>query len=236
MFKNSILSKKSMLAVAGSFMYSFLWIFLIKPEKFGIFNYTTEYFKLLYVVIVYLSFQLLEEEVKNNILVTLFTGVFTRVQIIISKFISLIFLGIYFAFIGELNNLIVCKFAENGFGISEFLKLNHVNIILSIILITFLMGSVCFVTLAFKLKSKTISTIATVLLSVLNFWSTLIVTEIEYLHRPITAFYKIYMKTPMYISAKLILKFDLSNWILAIGWGLLLFGSFMVIMDRKEIS
>lgn len=236
MFKNSILSKKSMLAVAGSFMYSFLWIFVVKPEKYEVFNYTTEYFKLLFVVIVYLSFQLLEEEVKNNILVTLFTGVFTRVQIIISKFISLIFLGIYFAFIGELNNLIVCKFAVNNFGISEFLKLNHVNIVLSIILITFLMGTLCFFILALKLKSKTISTIATILLSVLNFWNSAMITMIEYFNYPVTAFYKIYMKTPMYISAKLILKFDLSNWILAIGWGLLLFGSFMVIMDRKEIS
>ena len=125
MFKNTILSKKSIMGIAISFIYSLLWIFIVHPDKFGIVNFTTEYFKLLYILIIYLSFQLVDFDVKNNILINLFTGVFSRLQIIMSKLISLIFMGIYFAFIGELNNLFVSIASPKSFGISKFLEINH---------------------------------------------------------------------------------------------------------------
>lgn len=236
MFKNLILSKKNILGIAASFLYSLLWIILIHPEKFAIVNYTTEYFRLFYILILYQSFQLLDVDVKNNIHINLFTGVFTRIQIIISKFISLLFMGIYFAFIGEINNLIVCLLAKNGFGISEFFKLNHVNFVLSIIMITFTMGSLCLLILVCKLKSKTIGVICTLLLSVLNFGTTLIVTRIEYLNYPATTAINIFMKTPIYITTKLIMQVNISNCVLYLGWGVLFFCLFMVIMNKKEIA
>lgn len=236
MFKNTILSKKSIMGIAISFIYSLLWIFIVHPDKFGIVNFTTEYFKLLYILIIYLSFQLVDFDVKNNILINLFTGVFSRLQIIMSKLISLIFMGIYFAFIGELNNLFVSIASPKSFGISKFLEINHPKFILSIILVTFTMGSLSLLILSLNLKSKVISTLATIVLGFINYSSYLIVTSAEYLHNPVTPIINCFMKTPMYNTAKLLLEFNCSNAIVYIGWGILFFFLFAVIMNKKEIS
>lgn len=236
MFKNEILSKKSIMGIAISFIYSLLWIFVVNPDKFGVVNFTAEYFKLLYVLIIYLSFQLVDFDVKNNILINLFTGVFSRLQIIMSKLISLIFLGIYFAFIGELNNLFVSIASPKSFGISKFLEINHLKFILSIMLVIFTMGSLCLLILSLNLKSKTISTITTIAFGIINFFSYSVVTGIEYLHHPITPITNIFMKTPMYNTAKLLMEFNFSNVVLYISWGILFFFLFTVIMNKKEIS
>ncbi len=237
MFKNLLLSKNNIIGVSISFLYSLLWILLIHPKQYSVLNYTIEYFRLLYILILYLSFQLLDVDVKNNIHINLFTGVFTRIEIIISKFISLIFMGIYFALIGEVNNLMVCLLAKNGFGIESFLKINHVNFLLSIIIIIFTMGSLCLLILSCKLKSTTILTICTVFLSALNFSNALLVSRIEFQHYPITPVINMYKITPLYLTTNLMMQFNLSNCILYLGWGgLLFFCLFSVIMSKKEIN
>lgn len=236
MFKNLVLSKENIIGVIISLLYSLLWIRVVHPEQYLVLNYTTEYFRLLYILIIYLSFQLLDVDVKNNIHISLFTGVFTRVQIIVSKFISLLFMGVYFALIGEFNNLMVCLLSKNKFSIESFLKINHVNFVLSVIIIVFTMGSLCLLILSCKLKSKIIITICTVFLGFLNFCTTYMVVLYEFQNNPITPAISVYMKTPMYITTKLMLLFNLSNSILYLGWGLLFFFLFLFIMNRKEVS
>lgn len=236
MFKNIILSKENIIGIAISFLYSFLWIIVVHPKQYLVLSYTTEYLRLLYILIIYLSFQLLDVDVKNNIHINLFTGVFTRIQISISKFISLLFMGVYFALICEFNNLFVCLFAKNNFGISAFLKLNHVNFLLSVIIIVFTMGSLCLLILACKLKSRMLVTTCTVFLGLLNFYTTVIVAHYEFQSNPITPGISVYMKTPMYITTKLMIQFNLSNSILYLGWGVLFFFLFSSIMNKKELS
>lgn len=236
MFKNILLSKENIIGVAVSFLYSFLWILVVHPKHYLVLNYTTEYLRLLYLLIIFLSFQLLDVDVKNNIHINLFTGVFTRIQISISKFISLLFMGVYFAIICEFNNLLVCLLGKNNFGIPAFLRLNHVKFILSVIIIVFTMGSLCLLILACKLKSRILVTTCTVFLGLLNFYTTFIVAHFEIQNNPIPPGISVYMKTPMYMTTNLMVQFNLSKSILYLGWGVLFFFLFSFIMNKKELS
>lgn len=233
-FKNIILSPSSIFGILISFAYSFLWIFIANPISFNILDFSSEYFRLLYIVILYFSFKIIGEDVKNNAIKTLFAGNLTRVQVVNTKIITLLLIGIFFSILGEFNNLVVALAHFNKFGISAFLKINHISFIMSIISITFTMGALCLLIYSFNLKSKISSTITIIVLSVLNFYTAAIVTGVDCNFMEITNGIKIFMNTPIYMTTKLIMDFKGVN-LLYLVWGLLFYLIFMFIMNKREI-
>lgn len=233
-FKNTVISPSSILGIFISFLYSFLWIFIVQPESFLLLNFTTEYFRLLYIIILYFCFKIIREDVKNNAIKTLFTGSLTRFQIVNIKVTTLLLIGVFFSILGELNNLIVALVLNHKFGLLAFLKINHFDFIMSIVSMTFTMGTLCLLIYSFNLKSKNISTITIIILGILNFQTALIVTSVEYNSIEITNGLNIFMKTPIYMTTDLILNFHISN-LLYLTWGFLFYLIFMLIMNKREI-
>lgn len=232
-FKNVVLSPSSIFSIIISFGYSFLWIFMVRPKSYLVVDFTGEYFRFLYVVILYFCFKIMEEDVKNNAIKTLFTGNLTRVQVVNTKIISLVLIGVFFSILGEINNLIVVL-AFNKFGILELLKINHISFIISIISVTFTMGTLCLLIYSFNLKSKISSTITIIVLSILNFFTAAIVTGVDYNFIKITNGIKVFMKTPIYMTTKSIMYFQVES-LLYLLWGFLFYLGFMIIMKKREI-
>ncbi|WP_250672963.1 hypothetical protein LZ906_016195 (plasmid) [Paraclostridium ghonii] len=232
-FKNVVLSPSSIFSIIISFGYSFLWIFIVRSKSFSVVDFTSEYFRFLYIIILYFSFKIMGEDVKNNAIKTLFTGNLTRVQVVNTKIISLVLIGVFFSILGEINNLIVVL-AFNKFGILELLKINHISFIISIISVTFTMGTLCLLIYSFNLKSKISSTITIIVLSVLNFYTAAIVTGVDYNFIKITNGIKIFMKTPIYMTTKSIGYFQVES-LLYLLWGFLFYLGFMIIMKKREI-
>lgn len=233
-FKNVVLSPSSIFSIIIGFGYSFLWIFLVRPTSFLVVDFTSQYFRFLYIVILYFCFKIIGEDVKNNAIKTLFTGNLTRVQVVNTKIISLLLIGVFFSILGEINNLIVSLVFNNKFGILAFLKINHLNFIVSIISITFTMGTLCLLINSFNLKSKITSTITIIVLSVLNFYTAAIVTCVNCNVLEITNGLKIFMNTPIYMTTESIMDFQVVNSFYLL-WGFLFYLGFMIIMKKREI-
>lgn len=233
-FKNIVVCPKSRFGIMISFLYSFLWIFIVRPKSFPLLAFTAEYFRLLYIVILYFCFKIIGEDVKNNAIKTLFTGNLTRIKIINIKMATLLLLGIFFSILGEINNLIVALVFNNKFGILKFLEINHVNFIISIISITFTMGTLCLLIYSFNLKSKIIVTITIIVLSILNFYTALTVTAVYCNFIEMNNNINIFMKTPIYITADLIMNFQFTN-LLYLVWGIIFYLGFMIVMSKREI-
>lgn len=233
-FKNVVLSPSSIFSIIISFGYSFLWIFLVRPKSYLVVDFTSEYFRFLYIVILYFCFKIIGEDVKNNAIKTLFTGNLTRVQVVNTKIISLLLIGVFFSILGEINNLIVALVLNNKFGILALLKINHISFIISIISITFTMGTLCLLIYSFNLKSKISSTITIIVLSVLNFYTAVIVTGVDGKFIEITNGIKIFMNTPIYMTTKSIMDFQVVN-LFYLLWGFLFYLGFMIIMKKREI-
>ena len=234
-FKNILLSRGALAGIGISFIYSALWIFLVKPGAYSIINFTSEYFRYIYILILYFSFQALASDVRNNVARILFTGTMTRMQVINSKIITLMFIGIFFSIVGELNNIIVTICLNDRLSLSDFLQIDHLQFIVSIITLTFVMGNLCLAILSFNLKSKMVINISVILLGVLNFNITFLITAIEFYKIGITNALYVITKTPIYITGKVIMKFQVFNPILYMVWGILFYLIFIFIMRKKEI-
>lgn len=233
-FKNVVLSPSSIFSIIISFGYSFLWIFMVRPKSYLVVDFTGEYFRFLYVVILYFCFKIMGEDVKNNAIKTLFTGNLTRVQVVNTKIISLLLIGVFFSILGEINNLIVALVLNNKFGMLAFLKINHLSFIMSIISVTFTMGTLCLLIYSVNLKSKISSTLTIIVLSVINFYTSVIVTGVNCNFIQISNGIKIFMKTPIYMTTKSIMFFQIES-LLYFLWGFLFYLGFMIIMKKREI-
>lgn len=104
--KNVICSKEFILGMAAAFAYSMLWVIFVHPTMYRLSDYDFEFGRFLYLIILYAAVSILRNDIKSNAAKTVFTGVFTRTQIMISKGIGLILLCFIFYAVFEINNIL----------------------------------------------------------------------------------------------------------------------------------
>ena len=139
--KNILFSKAFIAFLIAAFSYSALWVLLVHPKSYDLMSYNFEFGRFLYVIILYASASILRNDIKFNTIKNIFTGIYSRTEIMFCKFISLIILGLAFFVIVELNSVLVAILDYKKIGLAGYFAMNHLQVFGSYTLITFLMGS-----------------------------------------------------------------------------------------------
>lgn len=232
--KNIVKSKEMLIGVIAAYCYSMLWIIFVHPPKYGLNEYGFEFSRFLYVIILYASVSILRNDIRWNTTKTIFTGIYSRVEIMISKAISLILLGIVFYIFAEINNVLATVALFNKIGFSGFLTFNHLQLFISYISITLAMGSLMLLIVSLKFNDKKSILFYILFLSMVNFYTAAIVVLTT--NKPeLVETFSSYMKTPFYnvvaMSQGIItLESVVINFLWAIGFLVL---SFFVISKRE---
>ncbi|WP_050608191.1 ABC transporter permease [Clostridium niameyense] len=234
--KNIINSKKFLLGVSLAFVYSLLWILLVHPSKYTLLGYSFEIGRFLYVIILYSTVSMLRDDIKSNSSKTVFSGIFSRVEIMLSKGIGLLILGVLFFLIVEINNLLAAFILYKNIGISGFLNFDHLQLFIVYVVITFCMGSIMLFIISIKFNDKKSILFYILMFSMINFYTSAIVMLVhrkpEFAER-----FSLYMKTPFYSSMELTQGyFNKNSLIINIVWALIFFIASIIIMNRREIK
>ncbi|NEZ47129.1 hypothetical protein FDF74_07890 [Clostridium niameyense] len=234
--KNIINSKKFLLGVSLAFVYSLLWILLVHPSKYTLLGYSFEIGRFLYVIILYSTVSMLRDDIKSNSSKTVFSGIFSRVEIMLSKGIGLLILGVLFFLIVEINNLLAAFILYKNIGISGFLNFDHLQLFIVYVVITFCMGSIMLFIISIKFNDKKSILFYILMFSMINFYTSAIVMLVH--RKPEFAEkFSLYMKTPFYSSMELTQGyFNKNSLIINIVWALIFFIASIIIMNRREIK
>ncbi|WP_251861144.1 hypothetical protein [Clostridium sp. Marseille-Q2269] len=237
--KNIIHSKKFLFGIIAAFAYSMLWVLIglfVHPLTPRLELYASEIGRFLYLIILYVSVSMLRSDIKLNTVKTVFTGIFTRIEIMISKAISLIIWGIIFFLIIEINNVLVSCILHKGIGISGFLSFNHLQLFVTYIVITFTMGSLMLLIISLIFNDKKSILFYMVFFSMVNFYTAAIPILVKRKPEMAEKFF-IYMKTPFYNVVDLAQgNLNINTVLINILWGVIFFGFSMFIINRREIK
>ncbi|KEI07188.1 membrane protein [Clostridium botulinum] len=237
--KNVVRSKQFIAFIIAAFAYSLALFIATRSTNTKLQLYFNEFGRFLYVVILYASVSILRGDVISNTTKTIFTGIFTRKEVMLSKLISLIFLGIIFYLIVEVDALLIGLMDYKRMGLQQFLEMQHGEIMLIYIVLTFSMGTLMFLinSIIFKKGKSILFSILT--LTAINFNNAIIVTSA---HRSPAFAEKIwiYAKTPFYIWTDLSLKsftevLNIEQLLMSIVYGLVFFGFAIFIISKREI-
>lgn len=234
--KNSVYSREFLLGIIAAFSYSLLWVFVVHPAQYRLEGYDFEFGRFLYVIILYAAVCIIRNDIRFNTSKTIFTGVFSRMEIMISKGIGLIIWGIIFSVIVEINNVLVSCILYKKIGITGFLALNHLHLFITYIVITFCMGSlmVLIVSVMFSEKKSVIFIIG--ILSMVNFYTAAIPILVGR-HPEIAKNFSTYMKTPFYNTVLLMQgQFNIKSVLINITWAMLFFILSVFIINKREIK
>lgn len=232
--KNIIKSKEMLIGIIAAYGYSMLWILFVHPPKYGLNEYGFEFSRFLYVIILYAAVSILRNDIRWNTTKTIFTGIYSRVEIMVSKAISLILIGIVFYILAEINNILATMVLFNKIGFSGFLTFNHLQLFISYISITFTMGSLMLLIASLKFNDKKSILFYILFLSMVNFYTAAIVVLTT--NKPeLVEIFSSYMKTPFYnvvaMSQGIInLESVVINFLWSIGFLVI---SFFVISKRE---
>lgn len=232
--KNVVKSKEMLIGIIAAYGYSMLWILFVHPPKYGLNEYGFEFSRFLYVIILYASVSILRNDIRWNTTKTIFTGIYSRVEIMVSKAISLILLGIVFYIFAEINNVLATVVLFNKIGFSSFLTFNHLQLFISYISITLAMGSLMLLIVSLKFNDKKSILFYILFLSMVNFYTAAIVVLTT--NKPeLVETFSSYMKTPFYnivaMSQGIInLESVIINFLWAVGFLVI---SFFVISKRE---
>ncbi|EQB90398.1 ABC-type transport system involved in multi-copper enzyme maturation permease subunit [Clostridium punense] len=195
--KNIVRSKEMLIGIIAAYGYSMLWILFVHPPKYGLNEYGFEFSRFLYVIILYASVSILRNDIRWNTTKTIFTGIYSRVEIMVSKAISLILLGGVFYILAEINNVLATMVLFNKIGFSSFLTFNHLQLFISYISITLAMGSLMLLIVSLKFNDKKSILFYILFLSMVNFYTAAIVVLTTTKPELVETFSS-YMKTPFY--------------------------------------
>lgn len=234
--KNVIRSRKFMLFIIAAFAYSMLWIFMVHPKAYDLPAYGFEFSRFLYVGMLYASTLILQNDMKANTVKTLFSGVFTRTEVMISKAIALVMLGISFSLIVEANNLFTALILHEKIGISGFLGINHFQVFITYVGITFSMGwmLILLVSIVFSEKKGILAWI--LLMGTVNFYNSGLIVLIS--RKPeVAQKVSAYLKTPFYMASDLMMgNFAAKEALMITAYGMMFFILSAFIMNKREIK
>ena len=234
--KNSVYSKEFLLGIIALFSYSMLWVFLVHPAQYRLEGYDFEFGRFLYVIILYAAVCIIRNDIRFNTIKTIFTGVFSRTEIMISKGIGLIIWGVIFSVIVEINNVLVSCILYEKIGITGFLAFNHLHLFITYIVIAFCMGSfmVLIVSVMFSEKKSILFFIG--ILSMVNFYTAAITTFIGR-NPEIAKNFSTYMKTPFYNTVLLMQgQFNMKSVLINVAWAVVFCILSAFIIKKREIK
>lgn len=241
--KNIVRSTESILLILAAFAYSIMWVVLVQirsMKSFQIMDHTSEFGRFLFIAILYMSVSILRNDIRANTTRTLFTGVFTRAEIMFSKIISLIMLSVFVSILVEINCLLVAILQYSKIGISGFLSINHLQIIITYSAVTFSMGSLMILIISIAFSEKKSLLLIILFLSTINFFNAGLVIKV--FREPL--FIKkisIYAKTPFYIWTDCTMNLTLGGaniyeLLIAVVYGASFLAFSMFIINKREIK
>ncbi len=234
--KNSAYSKEFLLGIIAAFSYSMLWVFLVHPKAYGLGDYDFEFGRFLYVLILYAAVSILRNDIRSNSTKTIFTGVFSRTEIMISKVIGLIIWGIVFSVIIEINNILVSCILYKKIGITGFFTFNHLQLFITYIVIAFSMGSLMILVVSMMFNESKFILFFIVMLSMVNFYTSGLTVLISR-HPEIAHNFSLYMKTPFYNTVMLMQgQFNIQSLLINITWAIIFCILSIFIINKREIK
>ncbi len=234
--KNSAYSKEFLLGIIAAFSYSMLWVFLVHPKAYPLMGYEFEFGRFLYVLILYASVSILRNDIRSNSTKTIFTGVFSRTEIMISKGIGLIIWGIIFSVIVEINNVLVSCILYEKIGITGFLAFNHLQLFITYIVITFSMGSLMVLIVSIMFNERKSILFFIVIFSMVNFY-TAAITILIVRHPEVAQNFSTYMKTPFFNTVMLMQgNFNMQSVLINIVWAVIFCILSIFITNKREIK
>lgn len=234
--KNTAYSREFLLGIIAAFAYSMLWICFVHPKLYGLVQYDFEFGRFLYVMILYAAVSILRNDIKFNCIKTVFTGVFSRTEIMISKSIGLIMWGIIFSMIVEVNNILASLILYKKIGINGFLAFNHIELFITYIIIAFSMGALMLLIISIIFSESKFILFFIVMLSLVNFYSSAI-TVIIGTHPELINKFSTYMKTPFYNTIALMQGyFSIQSILINIIWAVIFCALSIFIINKREIK
>ncbi|KAJ49122.1 ABC-type transport system involved in multi-copper enzyme maturation permease subunit [Clostridium tetanomorphum] len=190
----------------------------------------------MYVIMLYAAVSLLRDDIKDNTTKTVFTGVFSRTEIMISKAISLAIWGCVFAFFLEINNIIVSAILHKTIGINGFLSVNHVQIFINYIVILFSMGGLMLLIASIAFNDSKNILFYIVFFGMVNFFTSAIVTMVHRKPELKTKFIA-YIATPFYNAVELAgWDFNPQAILINLLWGIGFLSIATLIINKREIK
>lgn len=233
--KNKMFSRIFLFGIACAFAYPLLWVFAVH-RKYPLDLYCFEMGRFMYVIMLYAAVSLIRDDIKNNTTKTVFTGVFSRTEIMISKAISLIIWGCVFAFFLEVNNIIISAILHKTIGINEFLSVNHIQLFINYIVILFSMGGLMLLIAAIAFNDSKNILFYILLLGMINFFTSAVVTTVHRTPELKTRF-MYYIATPFYNTVELAgWDFDPQAILTNVLWGLVFLAIATLIINKREIK
>lgn len=234
--KNLICSREFLLGIIAAFSYSMLWVLLVHPPKYELGDYAFELGRFLYVVMLYAGVSILRNDIKFNTTKNIFTGIFSRTEIMFSKIISLIMFGITFYIMVEINNLLTAFILWEKIGIVGFLTFNHLHLFISYIAIVVSMGGLMLLIESILFSEKKSVLFIILIFSMINFYTTAITTYIGS-HPEAAQKFSTYMKTPFYNTVMLMQgNFNMNSVLINILWSMIFFALSIIIVNKREIN
>ena len=237
--KNIVRLRESILLILAAFAYSIMWVVLVQVRSMKsvqIIDLTSEFVRFLFIAILYMSASILRNDIRANTTRTLFTGVFTRIEIMFSKIISLIMLSVFVSILVEINCLLVAILQYSKIGISGFLSINHLAIIITYSEVTFSMGSLMILIISITFSEKKSILFIILFLSTINFFNAGLVIKV--LREPsFIEKISVYAKTPFYIWTDLISGgANIYGVLVAVVYGIVFLAFSMFIINKREIK
>ncbi|QAA33416.1 hypothetical protein [Clostridium manihotivorum] len=234
--KNLCKSKEFIIGLFASFAYSMLWVLVVHPPKYDLYGYSFEFGRVFFLIVLYMTVSVLRDDIRFNTTKTIFTGIFNRVEIMFSKAISLLILGVVFYVVAEINNILAALLLYSRIGISGFLSFAHWQLLIIYVITAFTMGSLMLLIAAFSFSDSKSVLFYIVFIAMINFY-TAGVTML--LHRQpalkeklwgymITPFYNVVLLNQGYFNIKSVYI----NLLWAIGFILVS----MIVVSRREIK
>ncbi|MDS0525521.1 hypothetical protein NNC19_07505 [Clostridium sp. SHJSY1] len=233
--RNSLKSKVFFLGILAAFIYSSLWALFVHPKMYGLLEYDFEMGRFLFLIMLYVAVSILRDDIRFNTNKAVFTGIFSRVEVMISKVMSLIIWGGIFFAIVEIDNVIIACILYKKIGINGFLALNHLELFIIYLVIMLVMGSFMMLAVSIVFKENKAILFLIVFLGMINFYTAGIVTLVN--RKPeIAASLTGYMITPFYNIGVLAQGyFNMESIIINLAWAILFIISSTIIIYRREI-
>jgi len=234
--KNIIQSKTFLLWTAAAFAYSMLWVLFVHPTHYDLTGYDFEIGRFLFVLILYTSVSIIRDDIRFNTIKTIFTGVFSRTEIMLSKVFSLVLLGMIFSIILEINNMIISCILYEKIGLTGFLTFNHLQLFSEYVVITLVMGSLMLLIISFIFNEKKLILFVIVFLSMINFYTAGITMLVQ--KKPeIAHSFASYMITPFYNAVVLTNgDFNIQSVVICLAWSIFFIITSFIIVNRREIK
>ncbi|MCD3282482.1 hypothetical protein G8V05_09635, partial [Clostridium botulinum C/D] len=235
--KNIVHSKGFIGLIIGAVIYSLVFFIAGNSRSLRLQTYSIEFGRFLYIAILYGSVSILRGDIISNTTQAIFTGIFTRVEIMLSKLISLILLGLIFYVMVEGDALLIGILDYKKKGIDQFFKMPHFQTMLVYIVLTFSMGTFMFLINSIVLKKAKNILFSILILSAVNFNNGFIVT-LAYRNPIFAEKISLYAKTPFYIWTDLFVSLSMKNvnieqLLISIVYGLIFFGCATFIIKQR---